>query len=60
MDNKVVDYLRSIASDFSYLADELERQQEATEAKINDIESEVMSNREALKDAANAILGRLG
>ena len=60
MENKVVDCLRSLASNFSYLADELEKQQEANDARINDIESEVMSNREALKDAANAILDRLG
>ena len=59
MDNNVVDCLRSLASGFSYLADELEKQQESNDKRMNTIESEMLNNREALKDAANAILGRL-
>ena len=57
MDNKVGDCLRSIANSFSYLADEIEKQQMKNEKRMNDIESEVINNRQALKDAANAILG---
>ena len=60
MDNKVVDCLRSLASGFSYLADELEKQQEANDKRMNTIEAEMLTNREALKDAANLIIGRLG
>ena len=51
--------MRSLASGFSYLADELEKQQESNDKRMNTIESEMLNNREALKDAANAILGRL-
>ena len=60
MNNKVVDCLRSLASGFSYLADELERQQEENEQKMNAIEAKVTDNREALKNAAHLILERLG
>ena len=60
MNNGVVDCLRSLASGFSYLADELEKQQEANDRRMNIIEAEMLNNREALKDAAKAILGRLG
>lgn len=60
MDNKVVDCLRSLASGFSYLAEELERQQEENDKRMNIIEVEMLNNKEALKDAANLIIGRLG
>ena len=60
MNNGVVDCLRSLASGFSYLADELEKQQEANDKRMNIIEAEMLNNKQALKDAANAILGRLG
>ena len=60
MNNGVVDCLRSLASGFSYLADELEKQQEANDKRMNTIEAEMLNNKQALKDAANAILGRLG
>ena len=59
MSNKVIDCLRTLASDFSYLADELEKQQEETNSRMTAIEFEVANNQQALKDAANAILGRL-
>lgn len=60
MNNGVVDCLRNLASGFSYLADELEKQQEANDRRMNVIEAEMLDNKQALKDAANAILGRLG
>ena len=60
MDNNVVDCLRSLASGFSYLADELERQQEIAEKRVNDIEAETMRNRETLINVANAIFKNLG
>ena len=60
MDNKVADCLRSLASGFSYLADELEKQQEENDKRMNSLETEVLNNRQALKDAANAILNNLG
>ena len=60
MNNGVVDCLRSLASGFSYLADELEKQQAENDTRMNTIEDEVHENRQALKDAANVILGRLG
>ena len=60
MDNKVVDCLRSLASGFSYLADELEKQQEENDKRMNTIEAEVSNNKHALRDAANAIINRLG
>ena len=58
MNNGVVDCLRNLASGFSYLANELEKQQEANDKRMSTIESEVHENRQALKDAANVILGR--
>ena len=60
MNNSVVDYLRSLASNFTYLADELEKQQEANDRRMNIIETEMLNNKEALKEAANLIIGRLG
>ena len=60
MDNKVVDCLRSLASGFSYLADELEKQQEENEHQINEIRTEVMTNKQVLKDMATTILSNLG
>ena len=60
MNNKVVDCLRSLASNFSYLADELEKQQEENEHQMNEIRTEVMTNRQVLKDMANTILSNLG
>ena len=60
MDNKVADCLRSLASNFIYLAEELEQQQEANDNRMNAIEAEMLNNKEALKEAANLIIGRLG
>lgn len=60
MNNRVVDCLRDLASGFSYLADELEKQQDANDKRIESIEVQMLNNKEALKDAANLILGRLG
>ena len=60
MNNGIADCLRSLASGFSYLADELEKQQEANDKRMNSIEAEMLNNQEALKDAANLILNRLG
>ena len=59
MNNGVVDCLRSLASGFSYLADELKKQQEANDKRMNVIEAEMLNNQKALKDAANLILNRL-
>lgn len=59
MSNQVVDCLRNLASGLSYLADELEKQQEETNSRMTAIEFEVSNNQQALKDAANVILDRL-
>ena len=60
MNNGVIDCLRSLASGFSYLAEELEKQQEENEHQMNEIRAEVMTNRQVLKDMANTILSTLG
>lgn len=59
MNNNVLECLKTIASNFACLADELEKQQEENDQRMNCIEAETMQNRQALKDAANAILNKL-
>lgn len=60
MNSPLINVLRNIASDFGQLAEELEKQNENVDQRITYIETIVNDNREALKDAANAILGRIG
>lgn len=60
MDNKVSECIRSLASYFTDLAEELEKQQEANDKKMTYIEAEAMRNREALQEVAKVILDRLG
>lgn len=60
MNNGVADCLRSLASGFACLADELEKQQEENDKRISIVEAETLNNQKALKDAANLIIGRLG
>lgn len=59
MNNKVAECIRNLASYFTDLAEELEKQQEANDKKMTYIEGEAMRNREALKEVANVILNRL-
>lgn len=58
MDNKVSDICRELANNFANLAEELEKQQGNNEARMNHIEYQAEQNRDALKDAASAILAR--
>lgn len=59
MDEKVSDILRTIASSFAELEEALKAQQRATELEIKGIWDEVSRNRDAIKAAANAMLGAL-
>ena len=59
MNQRVSDILRTIASNFAELHDAIEDQQNAMECEIRDLRSEVSRNREAIKAAANAMLGML-
>ena len=49
---------RELANNFAQLAEELEKQQKNNETRMSCIEHQVEQNRDALKDAANAILSR--
>ena len=51
---------RELANNFAQLAEELEKQQKDNETRMSCIEDQVEQNRDALKDAANAILSRFG
>ena len=55
---EVVDICRALASNFAQLAEELDKQQKQNEARMNWVEDKVEQNRDALKDAASAILAR--
>ena len=59
MDEQLVETLRSIGSNFMFLAEEFEKHNEAIDNRLCQIEGETLNNKQALKDAANAILGRL-
>lgn len=49
---------RELANNFAQLAEELDKQQKDNETRMDCIEYQVEQNRDALKDAANAILAR--
>ena len=59
MSNKISDVLRTIAGNFSILADELEKSEELTNQRLNNIEHQVAMGNETLKDAAHMILSKL-
>lgn len=59
LDNPLIACIRSIANNFAALADEMEKHDIEINTKLNYVENEVVNNRQALRDAANAILGRL-
>ena len=59
MNEKVNDILKTIASNFAELQEAIEAQQLATECEIKEIRYEVYRNRDAIKAAANAMLGAL-
>jgi hypothetical protein len=59
MNEKVNDILRTIASNFVELQEAIEAQQLAVECDIKNLQYEVNRNREAIKAAANAMLGAL-
>lgn len=59
MRNEVSDILRTIASNFAELQEAIEAQQVAVEGRIEKLECEVNRNRDAIKAAANAMLGVL-
>ena len=59
MNSNVSECLRTIASGFACLADELEKQQEENERLIGDLQYKVCESKAVLKDAAQLILGKL-
>lgn len=59
MDEQLIETLRSIGSNFMVLAEELEKHNKAIDNRLCQIEDETLNNKQALKDAAHAILGRL-
>lgn len=58
--NEISGILKSIASDFARLADEIERRDAEQRAKITRLEGETMRNKETLRKVANVIIGELG
>lgn len=58
MDNELIKCIRAIASNFAALADEMEKNSIEINTKLSNVENEISNNRQALIDAANAILGR--
>ena len=59
MNSKVSECLRTIASEFACLADELEKQQEENERRMSDLQCQICESKEVLKDAAHLILEKL-
>ena len=59
MSNKISDVLRTIAGNFSILADELEQSEDLTNQRLSNIEQQVAISNETLKDAARMILSKL-
>ncbi len=59
MSTEVNDILRTIASNFAQLQEAIEAQQLAVADDIRNLQYEVNRNRDAIKAAANAILGAL-
>lgn len=58
--NNAIECLRTISSGFAQLADALQDQEEQINSRLDHVETKVLKNRQALKDAASMILGRLG
>lgn len=58
MNNKVSDICRGLGDMFATLAEELEKQQNENEMRITHLECMAQDNRDALKDAAYAILAK--
>lgn len=59
MSKEVNDILRTIASNFAELQKALEAQHAAVQCDIENLQYEVSRNRDAIKAAANAMLGVL-
>lgn len=59
MSRDVNDILRTIASNFAALQEALETQQQVVQCDIKNLRCEVERNRDAIKAAANAMLGAL-
>lgn len=58
--NEISGILKSMASNFVWLADEIERRDAEQRAKITRLEGETMRNKETLRKVANVIIGELG
>lgn len=59
MSKEVSDILRAIANNFAELQEAIEAQQVAVQSEINNLQCEVNRNRDAIRAAANAMLGAL-
>lgn len=58
--NEISDILKSMASNFAQLADEIEKRDAEQRGKIAYLECEVNRNKETLRKVANVIIGELG
>jgi hypothetical protein len=58
--NEISGILKSMASDFAQLADEIAKRDAEQRGKIAYLEAEVSRNKETLRKVANVIIGELG
>lgn len=58
--NEINNILRSIATNFAQLSDEISKRDAEQKVKINWLEEEVVRNKETLRKVANVIIGELG
>jgi hypothetical protein len=59
MNDQIAILFRNLSENFAKLADEIEKRDSTINSKLEYLESTSISNRQALKDAAEAILGRI-
>ena len=59
MNDQIAILFRNLSENFAKLADEIEKRDSTINSKLEYLESTSISNRQALKDAADAILGRI-
>lgn len=59
MNDQIAILFRNLSENFAKLADEIEKRDSTINSKLEYLESTSISNKQALKDAAEAILGRI-
>lgn len=58
--HEIKNILHSIANNFAQLAEELERRDAHQRARIDELETRTVHNRETLRKVADVIIGELG